>query len=818
MNSRLVLAAAALSLGVVIAPAGARIVAPQQLAPTAHPSLPGSASDLWLVPSERDGAARTSTQHEALNEAVSRYQAGDFDAALRFASAASLRTAPLAPYGQYYQGLAQLRLAKIPEARRTFEGLLDSKPAGYLSIATMLAAGEAAEAAGDHAAAARLYQKLADDKLSVSEDVLDRLGRASFAAGQREQAAQAYVRLYYEFPLTAQGAAAASPLASLKDLITRTGYDHDVGRAQMLFGARRYAEAKAAFQAIRGSLGGEARDLADLRIAESDFFLRNHAAARDGVSPYLQKGPRVAEARYFYLSAIRELGDHAQYLSLARTLVTDFPDHSWAEEALDNLATHYIRQNDDEAAAGVFRELYAKFPAGRYAERAAWKYGWWSYKTGGYPEAIRVFESAASTFSRSNYRPSYIYWAARAHTKNGDPSTSSTRMRLVHADYGNSYYGRLAEGHLRRAGLLPARDTVRTAAATIPPVAPVPPTETTIRQLLASGLFDDALNELRHAQRVWGSSPSIDATIAWAYNQKGELRRAITLMRRAYPQHLTADGQRLPAEILQVIYPLEYWGMIRRESAARGLDPYLIAALIGQESTFDPEIKSVANAWGLMQIVPATGRRLAQNLGAGRFSTERLTDPELNIRLGTYYFSRLVQQFGGTHYALASYNAGENRVVRWKAERPGARRGRVHRRHPVPRDTELRETDPGHRRGLPQSLREWRACAASQGVGSAGECGCRCCAAEGDRRREETAGEEIRDQEKSGEEITRQEAGREEHHRAEDSTPPLAARGESLAAFDERCIPAPRPSRRDARLHHGPLGERHDFEQGHPLV
>jgi soluble lytic murein transglycosylase len=48
-----------------------------------------------------------------------------------------------------------------------------------------------------------------------------------------------------------------------------------------------------------------------------------------------------------------------------------------------------------------------------------------------------------------------------------------------------------------------------------------------------------------------------------------------------------------------------------------------------------------------------------------------LTNPEINIRLGTVYFARLVEQFGGTHYALASYNAGENRVVRWRAERPG---------------------------------------------------------------------------------------------------------------------------------------------------
>ncbi|HEX6464833.1 MAG TPA: lytic transglycosylase domain-containing protein, partial [Vicinamibacterales bacterium] len=81
--------------------------------------------------------------------------------------------------------------------------------------------------------------------------------------------------------------------------------------------------------------------------------------------------------------------------------------------------------------------------------------------------------------------------------------------------------------------------------------------------------------------------------------------------------------------------------------------------------------RSPANAWGLMQIVPSTGRRLAAALGIRRFSTSMLINADTNIRLGTLYFSRLVNQFGGTYYALASYDAGENRVVRWKAERPG---------------------------------------------------------------------------------------------------------------------------------------------------
>ncbi len=142
-------------------------------------------------------------------------------------------------------------------------------------------------------------------------------------------------------------------------------------------------------------------------------------------------------------------------------------------------------------------------------------------------------------------------------------------------------------------------------------------------------------------------------------------------MRRAYPQSLTANGHLLPVEIRQVIFPLVYWDLIRKHANIHDLDPYVMAALIGQESTFDADVRSVANAWGLMQIVPATGRRLARNLGIRRFTTSTLTNPEVNIRMGMLYFSQLVRQFGGVYYALASYNAGENRVVRWKAERPG---------------------------------------------------------------------------------------------------------------------------------------------------
>jgi soluble lytic murein transglycosylase len=380
------------------------------------------------------------------------------------------------------------------------------------------------------------------------------------------------------------------------------------------------------------------------------------------------KASRQGEALFFYAIASRDVGDHAEYLRVVRRLVDEFPAQSWAEEALNNLATHYILENEDENADQVFRELYEKFPAGRYAERAAWKLGWWAYKNGRHADVVRAFESAAAQFPRSDYRPSWLYWSARAHEALNEPSLAEARYHLVATDYLNSYYGRLAVKKVEGRVPIPIADEP-------PATVALPPNEAVVRALLALDLYDQALDELRYAQRTWGDSPAIQATVGWVYNRRGDLRAGINAIKRAYPQYLAAGGEKLPTELLKVLYPVNYWDIIRRYSAERGLDPYLIAALIAQESTFTADVRSSANAYGLMQLLPSTGRQYARSLGISRrFSLGLLTTAESNIRMGTAYFSDLVKQFGGAHYALATYNAGPNRVARWIAERPGIER------------------------------------------------------------------------------------------------------------------------------------------------
>ncbi len=127
-----------------------------------------------------------------------------------------------------------------------------------------------------------------------------------------------------------------------------------------------------------------------------------------------------------------------------------------------------------------------------------------------------------------------------------------------------------------------------------------------------------------YAQKAWGDSSAIQATIGWIYSRRGELRAGINAIKRAYPQYMAAGGEELPSALLKVLFPVEYWTMIRRYSAERQLDPYMMAALIAQESNFIPDVRSPANAYGLMQLVPAAGRQYAKTVSK-RYSLSLLT-------------------------------------------------------------------------------------------------------------------------------------------------------------------------------------------------
>ena len=643
------------------------------LTPTNHPRVSADLSQLWLAPVVR--VPRTAAQSD-FAEAVRLEVDANFAKALPILSQPALRQGPLGDYAAYYQALAQMRLGRTADAKTAFHEISARAPLGYLTEAAALREAEADEALGDQGAALQIYEQLANTKTTAPEDVLVRLARAAKAVGDNERAEAAFSRVYFESPLSELAPTAGSELEHLPNygpLVAGSNrYRLEIGRSEKLFGAKRYPDARQAFEALRSLSQGDDRELINIRIAECEYYLKHARVARDGVRPYIEKASRQGEALFFYALASASLGDEGEYLRSIRRVVSEFPDQAWAEDALNQLASRYVTQGEDDQADAVFRDLYERYPTGRYAERAAWKIGWRAYKDGRYADTARVFERASADFPRSDYRPAWLYWAGRSHATLNHTALAEARYTLLTTDYLNTYYGRMAATRLD--GRVPQRSlVVDTSLADIDaPALRLPPNQHVIRALLALDLYDQALDELHYAQRVWGDSSSVQATLGWIAGRRGDLRGGINAVKRAYPQYLAAGGEKLPSELLKMIYPVNYWPLIRQYASENHLDPYLMAALILQESNFTADIRSPANAYGLMQLLPATGRRYVKVLSAKRFTLGLLTTAESNIRMGMAYFADLINQFGGAHFALASYNAGPGRVVRWKNDKPAA--------------------------------------------------------------------------------------------------------------------------------------------------
>jgi len=647
---------------------------------TLHAPLPPTPEAYWLVPKAgfRLAPADAASAAKALAQATDLIGTDRAPQALPGIRPAALKGTPLYHYALFVKGTAEMALSRFDQARYSFSTLRSLAPAGYLSEAAPLKEAEAAEAMKDFAAAAALYEWVLSRNPGAPEVITMALGRAAAAAGDEARAMRAYEDVYYEWPASDSGDAAAQALAARRrDPVTAGSarLTRELARADRLYAVRRYPQARDGYELVLPHAAGDQAERIRLRVAECDYYSRRYQRALDGLASITRVDAHQAEARYYALLATKALGHPEQFVRLARLLVDDFPNSAWAHDALDSLASYWIVSNEDDKADEVLRELMARFPDGRVVDKTRWRVGWYAYRHARYRDAALVFDQAAAGSPRSDYRPSFLYWAAKAYDRSGSPEVAAARFLLTVTDYANTYYGRLAAAELKTrritvpAGESAARRFVPALPPSDPPIRPA--IVALIQWLIAAEMYDEALLEVQAAERTAGTSRELRATRAWLLKRRGDLRTGITVMRAAYPQLLAAGGETIPDEIQQVAYPLDYWPLIQKYSAANGLDPYVVAALVGQESAFDPNAKSAANAFGLMQVLPTTGRRYARQLGIKGFTTKQLTTPEINIRLGTAIFADLMQRFGELHVALCGYNAGDTRAAQWAADKAG---------------------------------------------------------------------------------------------------------------------------------------------------
>ncbi len=246
------------------------------LVPTSHAPLSRELSQLWMAP-DQSRSGRTAALEE-LASAVKLEAKNNYAKALPMLSQPALQQGPLGQYAKFYEALAELRLGHPDEARRAFQALQLSEPVGYLAEAAAHGEAECDEALGDHAAALDIYERLSASKPTAPDEVLIRAGKAAKAAGDLEKAKTAFERVYYEFPFSDQSPVAAAEIDWFYNgqpiVAGGNRYKLELGRAERLFGSRRFAEARSGFEAVRSSSQGDDREVVTILSVEHGAWIR----------------------------------------------------------------------------------------------------------------------------------------------------------------------------------------------------------------------------------------------------------------------------------------------------------------------------------------------------------------------------------------------------------------------------------------------------------------------------------------------------------------------------------------------------------------
>ena len=275
-------------------------------------------------------------------------------------------------------------------------------------------------------------------------------------------------------------------------------------------------------------------------------------------------------------------------------------------------------------------------------------------------------------YPNSSYVVDALYFLGRANERAGNLPHARSMYAAAVERFPQTYFGGYAADRLREIGAAPINPaeflSLFPVAAPLPPFSKDIPASASDRWMRAQALrsiaFDQSAELELRAANDRTPSPGLIYAIAETAAAGERYLVSITAARQLLPRLDARQYEDVPPEIWRIVYPWPYRSEIEREAARNKLDPTLVAGLIRQESAFASDAVSVSNALGLMQVWPPTGTTLARTLKLS-YSRTRLFDPDYNLRLGAYYLSSLLKMFGEPEYAVAGYNAGENRVTQW---------------------------------------------------------------------------------------------------------------------------------------------------------
>jgi soluble lytic murein transglycosylase len=590
-------------------------------------------------------------------------------------------------YADYLTAQAFLQNNQLADAETVLNGFIAKHPDSIFVASVPVLEANLFLQESDPQAALKVLDAHKTEPIAGKADYQLAQAKAYLMAGRASDADQGFRRVYLGFPLASEAAQARIQLVN-SGAINSLPPEERRHHADALYNAGRYNDAAEEYRSLASVAGVDENVRNTLLVAAAmcDWKLKRLNSAELGRLPDTSD-EAGARRLYLLMELARDKDDGDGQRSIVSQMESRFPASSWLAEALFSSGNMYLLRKDYPTAITYYGELAKRFPkscesphtgpCSNYSPAAHWHAAWLNYRMGNYPEAARLFDEQIASYAGGKEIPAALYWRAKLYEDlDHKPEMAAKYYSTVARVYRHYYYAALAQDHLKQLGMSvqpgPGPATSQLDALQpedIPELSDDVPDKdphlVKARLLANAGMNEYITAEIRAADgsEEWGAFA--EAQIYAAY---GETAHAMRLMKRAVPFYTSAPIDSIPIAYWRILFPQSYWGAIKEYSSQNSLDPYMVAALIRQETEFNPLAISNKSAYGLMQLLPVVGKQMAKQEGMGHFETGDLLDPSTNIRLGTRYLKQTLDKFGGRpEYAFAAYNAGDSRVLDWQA-------------------------------------------------------------------------------------------------------------------------------------------------------
>jgi soluble lytic murein transglycosylase len=587
--------------------------------------------------------------YEAYYLASSLQITGDYDGALRVLSAAGAKAGPDSPLA----GKISLLHARV---------LLDKRDADSSSKA--------------------LNILQADYKVLPEPEGDFALGLAYEALNEKPQAALAYEKVYYGSPNTDLAAQAWNAMERLhadlgKDFPTGSARQK-LDRCARWLDAKEYKHAREEYASLAEYLDGSEKEEARVGIGVADYLKGESRAAFRYLKELSISDPDVSAERLYYLiETARQIDDEAELNKALEDLNQHHAQSNWRLKGLIAAGNHYFADNAREKYSAIYHTALEAFPGRPDLALAHWRVAWDAY-LGDKPERVPLLRDQIEQYPADSHANTALYFLGRIAEADGKYAEARAWYDRASVRFPHYFYGVLSRQRVQDDKKLSAvvpDDTVKQWLDEINwpthrDVSDSTPNSATrqrlerIRLLLAAGLPDIAESEGRFGAKSNGEQPQLLA-LELARTAASPFK-ALRIMKSLTGDYLAVPLDSAPPKFWQALFPLPYKDDLFRNARAHDLDPYYVAGLIRQESEFNPAAKSPARAYGLMQLLPSTGRLMGRQTGTRGVSASTLMNPLTNLRLGTEYLRTELDHWGGDWYqTLAAYNAGPTHVREW---------------------------------------------------------------------------------------------------------------------------------------------------------